>query len=183
VSLVPTPQPAPTALPAEQHRLLTLVFEHFSRTGDWPLVAELQRELARRGDRFDLGGVDVPRALGYRDLGRRTFCLSIEGVITVAPGSTEVFDFVDAMRLCCELYLNQDKPKLTSTTAAITSLIPRMLGTTSRLPPVSVTVSPSQPLQSATSHRKLRLSVLLPSLGLMARILRMLLARRSTSHP
>lgn len=49
--------PQPIALPGEQHRLLELVFDHFSRTGEWPAIPSLQRELARKGHRVDLDAV------------------------------------------------------------------------------------------------------------------------------
>ena len=108
--------PQPVALPADQHRFLALVFDHFSRTGDWPVVPQLQKELARKGERFDLDPVaqQIPRELGYYDFGGRTFSLTVQGVITIAPRSREAMDFETALRLSCELYLNEDKPKLAS---------------------------------------------------------------------
>ena len=108
-------RPAHPLLSQEQLRFMSLIFDHFSRTGEWPIVAHLQRDLARKGDRFDLAGVNIPSELGFRDAGIRTAGLTIRGAFEIAPASQEVADFAIAMRVCCELYLNEDKPKLTST--------------------------------------------------------------------
>ncbi len=113
--LAPLARRAHPLLSSEQQRFMMLVFDHFSRTGDWPVVAQLQRELARKGDRFDLSGVNIPSELGLRDPRSRTAGLTIRGAFEIAPRSQEVADFATAMRLCCELYLNEDKPRLTST--------------------------------------------------------------------
>ena len=110
----------------EQAQLMKIVFEHFSGTGEWPSLSELQRDLTRAGQRFDVDAVarTLPRRWGRVAVGRPmkphpaqdAFQLTIRGAIEIAPGSEEVADFVVAMRIGCERYLAEDEPdpKLTS---------------------------------------------------------------------
>lgn len=111
--------PVAEALTADQRRLLQLVFDHFSRTAEWPIISRLQRDLVRNGDSLDLDPLtsQIPVELGFRvpSGSANSFQLTIRGVVMLAPESQEVADFETAMRLCCELYLvEDDKPMLTS---------------------------------------------------------------------
>jgi hypothetical protein len=112
-----TPTPPPRALPAEQHAFLKAVYVHFQGAGDWPVVATLQRSLAKSGSNLDLARIirQLPSDLGYQDLGNGTAVLNLSGIWAIGPASKELEDFMLAMSHCVALYYgDEDKPILRS---------------------------------------------------------------------
>src|SRR5712692_155090 len=54
--------------PPAMTRCLSIVYEHFAATGEWPQASELQRELVRNRDTFDIiAALDaLPHDVGWR---------------------------------------------------------------------------------------------------------------------
>ncbi len=110
------PTPPNQALPADQHRLLGVVFAHFHARGEWPNTRSLQRELDRMGEVFDLveAARELPGDLGYCDPNGNS-TVTVRGLAQCADSQEEQEEFAKAMRQCVALYLgDSERPELTS---------------------------------------------------------------------
>jgi hypothetical protein len=88
-----------------QQRAIDLIGEHFCRTGRWPSVEELQRDLERAGDTFDLR-----TALEWMDVNLGGMATYPVGTLTIAglaryPGANADLDtFIQAVGLAYGRY-------------------------------------------------------------------------------
>lgn len=99
---------------AAQQRAIDLVGEYFCRHGSWPAVDELQRELERAGEDFDLR-----TALEWMDGGLGgapsypTATLTLAGLAKYEGAREDLSRFVDALALAYRRYASRDDdPKL-----------------------------------------------------------------------
>jgi hypothetical protein len=92
---------------AQVRQYLAMVFQHFQRTGDWPVLTELQRSAVRDGWVIDMYAVssEVPPDWGSNPgRGGARPMLSAIGIAMCDKAATEVADFMGAIRLAAERY-------------------------------------------------------------------------------
>lgn len=99
-------------------RCLAMAYSHFTATAEWPQASELQRQLVRLGDPFDLiSALDaLPNDIGWRvrDAEGRVR-LTVRGVARCPGSSADIDNFLGFVRMCFDRYLGVDpEPTVTS---------------------------------------------------------------------
>ena len=99
-------------------RCLVMAYSHFTATAEWPQASELQRQLVREGDPFDLiSALDaLPNDIGWRVRdGEGRVRLTVRGVARCPGSAADIDNFLGFVRLCFDRYLGTDPdPTITS---------------------------------------------------------------------
>jgi hypothetical protein len=74
-----TPGASRSHISGPQRRMIQLAFDAFDGKGEWPKVATLQHQLAKKGDSLQirLAGRDLDRSVGHADV------ISVNGEVTL----------------------------------------------------------------------------------------------------
>lgn len=98
-------------------RCLDTAYRHFREKGEWPVMAEVQRQLIRNGDTFDFIGAvqSLPRELAWQyDPGGRVR-LTLRGIARCENAGEDLDDFIRILGLCFEKYVGpEERPRLTN---------------------------------------------------------------------
>jgi uncharacterized protein (TIGR02391 family) len=99
-------------------RCMAMAYSHFTATAEWPQASELQRQLVREGDSFDLISAleALPNDIGWRvrDAEGRVR-LTVRGVARCPGSAADIDNFLGFVRLCFDRYLGTDpEPTITS---------------------------------------------------------------------
>jgi uncharacterized protein (TIGR02391 family) len=104
--------------PPAMSKCLAMVYGHFAATGEWPQASELQRELVRNRDTFDvIAALDaLPNDVGWRvrdSEGRAR--LTVRGIARCPGSGADVDNFLSFLRMCFDRYVGNDpEPQITS---------------------------------------------------------------------